>query len=182
VAFLPFVPVRLKALKPEPIDEHGDALSAHLRRRRRELGLFRKQAAERMRVKEWTLLKWETGAALPLVSFYPRIIAFLGYEPWPEPRTLAEMPLAKRRREGRSGREAALLMGVDQATYIRMEAGQIPGRHHVRDIVTRFKPIAPLPPLSEGALRSPCGARGGRARIGRFDRGRTGPVSWAHLA
>jgi len=135
-------------------------LSAHLRRRRRELGLFRKHAAERMGVNEWTLLKWETGAVMPLVSFYPRIIAFLGYEPWPEPRTLAEMLLAKRRREGRSGKEAAEMMGIDQGTYSRMEAGHIPDHHHVRDIIMRFIPNAPLPPLSKEAL----GYRRRRAR------------------
>jgi len=143
----------LKATKPEVLVDQGDTLAAHLRHRRRKLGLFWKQAAQLMGVKEWTLLKWATSAAIPLVSFYPRILSYLGYEPWPEPQTLAEMLLAKRRREGRSGRKAAEIMGVDQGTYTRMGEGHIPGHHHVRDIITRFIPNAPLPPLSAGALK-----------------------------
>lgn len=150
---LAFVRVSLKATKPEVLVDQGDTLAAHLRHRRRKLGLFWKQAAQLMGVKEWTLLKWATSAAIPLVSFYPRILSYLGYEPWPEPQTLAEMLLAKRRREGRSGRKAAEIMGVDQGTYTRMGEGHIPGHHHVRDIITRFIPNAPLPPLSAGALK-----------------------------
>lgn len=129
--------MRLKALKPEPIDEQGDALSAHLRRKRRELALFRKHAAERMGVKEWTLLKWETGTAMPLVSFYPRIISFLGYEPWPEPQTLAERLMAERRRRGLSGKAAALMLGVDEGTFSRWEKGRTPQEFH-RPCLGRF--------------------------------------------
>jgi DNA-binding XRE family transcriptional regulator len=144
--------VLLKALKPERIGEQGDSLPAHLQRRRRELGLFRKQAARQIGVKEWTLLKWEHGMATPLVSFYPRIIAYLGYEPWPKPETLAEMLLAQRCRQGFSAKETAEMMGIDPGTYSRMEQGHVPGHLHIRNIIKRFVPNAPLPPLSGAAL------------------------------
>jgi hypothetical protein len=38
---------------------------------------------------------------------YPAIIAFLGYEPWSEPKTVPEALLAERRRRGLSIKRAA---------------------------------------------------------------------------
>jgi hypothetical protein len=64
---------------------------------------------------------WERNVREPFVSFYPAIIRFLEYEPWPEPTTLAEALLAERRRRGMEIRRIAALIGVDEGTWRRWE-------------------------------------------------------------
>lgn len=124
VAFLaPGVPVTLRARKPEYRRLDGDSLGARLQRRRLELGLRRVEVAAQMGCDPKSLMGWERGEREPFVSAYPAIIDFLGYEPWPEPRTLAEALLAERRRRGLSLADAASLMGVDEGTWRRWEIG-----------------------------------------------------------
>lgn len=67
---------------------------------------------------------WERDAWPPRVSAYPAIIRFLGFEPWPEPKTLASALLAERRRRGLEVRKAADLIGVDAGTWRRWERGE----------------------------------------------------------
>jgi hypothetical protein len=38
-----------------------------------------------LRVNKWTLANWEKGVTRPAISFVPRILDFLGYDPGPEP-------------------------------------------------------------------------------------------------
>jgi magnesium chelatase family protein len=123
VAFLmPAVPVPLSAQKPEIRALEGDTLGQMLRRRRVERGLWLKDAAEEMGIGLFTLIKWEKQSSQPDSRYYPAIIAFLGYEPWPEPKTPGEMLLAERRRRGLTTRQAADLMRIDQGTLARWEA------------------------------------------------------------
>ena len=70
-----------------------------------------------------TILNWENGGATPSVRMLPRIIGFLGYDPYPEPRTLGEQIAAKRRQLGVSRKRAAKTLGVDEATLARWEKG-----------------------------------------------------------
>jgi transcriptional regulator with XRE-family HTH domain len=71
-----------------------------------------------------TLMWWERNEREPDVRFYPAIIQFLGYEPWPEPATLPEALLAERRRRGLEIRKAAAVVGVDEGTWRRWEQGE----------------------------------------------------------
>lgn len=57
---------------------------------------------------------------------YPRIIEFLGFEPWTEPETLAEQLLVERRRRGWSMRKAVQVIGVDEGTWRKWESGNLP--------------------------------------------------------
>jgi len=79
VAFLlPGVQVSLRAQKPEVLSNSGDDLACRLRRRRRELGLFQKDAAARLGVSTATLINWEKGRRRPRVQCYPAVISYLG--------------------------------------------------------------------------------------------------------
>lgn len=109
--------------KPEPGDLRGDSLGARLRRRRRELGVWQRDAAMTIGVKPWTLLSWERDVRQPMVSMYPAIIRYLGYEPWPQPTTFGEELMAERRRRGLSIRDAAAILGVDEGTFGHWERG-----------------------------------------------------------
>jgi transcriptional regulator with XRE-family HTH domain len=125
VAFLhPGVLVRLKAAKPEVLAMKGDTLGARLRRRRRELGLHQSEAARVIGCDAKSYMWWERDIKLPFAHFYPSIIRFLGYEPWPEPATLTEALRAERRRRGLGVKSAAPLIGVDEGTWLRWERGE----------------------------------------------------------
>jgi hypothetical protein len=101
VAFLmPGVEAALRAPKPEFGAEQGDALGAQLRRRRRELGHRRIDAAQVIGTSCKSIMWWEHNERQPLDRSWPAIIAYLGREPWPEPRTLGARLLAERRRRG----------------------------------------------------------------------------------
>lgn len=116
--------MRLRGEKPEIKTFEGDSLGIQLRRRRRELGLRRTDAAERLGVSWKTLMWWEHDEREPSDRFYPAIIRYLGGEPWPVPETLGERLRAKRRRSGLSIDRAAVLMGVDEGTLGRWERGE----------------------------------------------------------
>lgn len=55
----------------------------------------------------------------------PAIIRFLGCDPFPEPKSLPERLLAKRRAMGWLIKEAARELGVDEGTWGAWECGQI---------------------------------------------------------
>jgi transcriptional regulator with XRE-family HTH domain len=128
---LPFRQITLKAVKPELMADEGDTLAAHLRRVRKERGLKQIEVAAFMDVSETSVLDWENGKQ-PHARMFPTIIGFLGYEPWPEARTLADMLLAERRRRGLSAKRAAKLLCVDEGTWGRWERDRqpsCPGHH-----------------------------------------------------
>ena len=90
-----------------------------------------------MGVSETSIVDWEAGK-LPYDRMYPTIIAFLGYEPWAEPVSLAEKLVAARRRHGLSAKAAAKLIEVDEATYGRWERGREPSSQRHQHEVARF--------------------------------------------
>lgn len=135
------VPIRLKALKPKETDFEPQTLGEHLRKRRLELRLTQNQAAHRLGVNPWTVLNWEKGHTEPPVGSVGTIRRFLGYDPFPAPRTLPERLLAKRRDMGWSVREAARRVGIDPGTWSDWErGGAILFRHH-RNLVARLLEI-----------------------------------------
>lgn len=77
-------------------------LGEHLKKRRRELGLLQRDAAEMMGVSTDTVANWEKDKAKPVAAQFRPVLAFLGYDPTPEPQTLAERVDAKQRSLGAS--------------------------------------------------------------------------------
>lgn len=78
---------------------------------------------------------WERDQRSPIVSAYPDIIQFLGFEPWRKPATLAEALLAERRRRGLNIAAVAELISVDERNLApmgtrRMEADPSDGARH----------------------------------------------------
>jgi len=56
----------------------------HIRKRRIDLGLFQRQAAEQIGVSESSVYNWERGTE-PELRHMPAVIRFLGYVPFPCP-------------------------------------------------------------------------------------------------
>jgi DNA-binding XRE family transcriptional regulator len=94
------VRVTLKALKPNGFRGPLDTLGNHLKAKRLSLGMYQKDVAKQLGVDHWTLLNWEKNRTAPLVTVYPAIVAFLGYDPAPTPVTIAERLKARRRQLG----------------------------------------------------------------------------------
>ena len=121
---MPFGEITLKAPKPNPTyPKVLNTLGDHLKKRRLDLGLFQKNVAVRLGVDNSTILNWEHGKTQPPVRFLPRIIRFLGYDPYPAPRSLGENLVAKRRQLGLSRKRMAARLGVDEGTMKRWERG-----------------------------------------------------------
>ena len=124
VAFLPFTRISLKALISKPYDFTPISLGDHIRKRRLKLGLCQRELAQRLGVNPWTILNWEKRRTKPPIAFIPAIVRFLGYDPFPKPKTLAQHLLAKRREMGWSIKEAAEAIGVDPSSWGDWERGQ----------------------------------------------------------
>lgn len=70
------------------------------------------------------MLLWEKERCLPTARYYPAIIRFLGYDPFPTPTTLAARIKRQRFRLGLSVKAAAARVGVDEGTFGRWERGE----------------------------------------------------------
>ena len=96
-------------------------LGEHLKKRRFELGLLQKQASEYLGAGDWTLINWEKNRTTPPIRFWPKIIDFLGYDPYRPPRSSGERIKAIRRNLGLSVKRLASLINVDESTVTRWE-------------------------------------------------------------
>ncbi len=102
VAFLPVGRKALRAAKPKPYPSVPVTLGEHVKTRRIQLGLLQRELAKQLGVSEWTLRHWEKDTTTPAIRFVPRIIAFLGYDPYPEPIDLSQRLFSAGRRQGLS--------------------------------------------------------------------------------
>jgi len=136
--FLQFTHVSLKSLILKPYDFEPISLGDHIRKKRLQLGLFQREAAQQLGVNPWTILNWEKGRTEPPIASIPAIVQFLGYDPFPEPKTTPQHLVARRRETGWSIREAAEAVGVDPGTWGNWERGQIILYRKHRVLVAQF--------------------------------------------
>lgn len=134
---MPYVPVRLDWRASPPWSLAPETLGQHLIKRRVEQELLQREVAERLDVNTWTYLLWEKDRCRPTVRYYPAILAFLGYDPFPPPVTLAAQIASQRRRLGITIKQAAQLTGVDEGTFARWERGKWKPRE-AKAAVARF--------------------------------------------
>ncbi len=84
-------------------------------------------------------MEWELDRKTPELRQWRRIIAFLGYDPQPEPKALGERLQAKYRELGIPRKEAARRLGMDENTLQRYEEGKSkPTTDRARRLVARF--------------------------------------------
>jgi len=119
VAFVPGVPLTLKALRKKDYFEHPKTLGEHLKTRRKKLGLLQREAAARLGILKETYANWEKGRTEPVASQFRPVVAFLGYDPTPAAQTLVERLQAKRRELGVTFSEVARHLGWDEGTLTR---------------------------------------------------------------
>jgi transcriptional regulator with XRE-family HTH domain len=91
-------------------------LGEPLKSRRQELGLLRRQTAERIGIGTDTYANWEKGKTEPVASRFRPVVVFLGYDPTPAPKTLAERLQTKRRELGVTFAQVARHLEWDPGT------------------------------------------------------------------
>ena len=102
---------------PKTLETLGD----HIKRRRLTLGFFQRQVAAELGADETTLFRWEHNIVLPQIHYFPQILKFLGYDPFPASVTLADKLRAARRRLGSTQTAFAEQLGVDPVTLRKWE-------------------------------------------------------------
>ncbi len=75
-------------------------------------------------VNTWTYLGWEKYGRSPVITVMGKVIKFLGYDPFPEPQTIGERIIAKRRVLGLTRKKLARRYGVDEGTLWKLESGR----------------------------------------------------------
>ena len=115
--------IRLKTCKPlSPL--YSEALTTwgdHVRKRRLDLGLRQKEVAKIIGVSASMITNWEVHRTEPAFCHFPKIIAFLGYVPETEAKTLGERIIAARKLRGMSQKALAKELGVDPGTLAKWE-------------------------------------------------------------
>src|SRR5580693_9182628 len=68
-----------------PIAKEPTTLGQHLKKKRFLAGLRQTEAALKLGVSDRTLSLWETDRVYPAWAFQPRLVAYLGYDPFTNP-------------------------------------------------------------------------------------------------
>ena len=138
----PFVVRRLsplKALRAKDYSENPQTLGEHLKKRRRELGLLQREAAEMMGLSTDTVVNWEKDKTKPVAAQFRPAVAFLGYDPTPEPNSRRPLggQTADPWRQPRPGCEAPRV-GPRQPEALP--------RRHMAPLARSMRPTGSVPP------------------------------------
>jgi DNA-binding XRE family transcriptional regulator len=79
------VPLTLKSLRKKDYSDQPKTLAEHLKKRRCELALLQREAAQYMGILTETYANWEKGKTEPAAAQFRPVIAFLGFDPSPDP-------------------------------------------------------------------------------------------------
>ena len=122
VALLALTWIALKYSIPKPF-QNPQTLGQHLRARRHELSLYLREEAISLGVTPSTLTTWEKVHTTPEIWYWPAILNFLGYDPYPEPKSLGDQLHRRYRQLGLSRNAASRQLGIDAGTLRRYEDG-----------------------------------------------------------
>ena len=109
--------VPLFAQIPSKRIENPQLIGEHIKNRRMQLKLFQSDVAKIFDVCEDSITGWETGRSVPQIQYYPKLIEFLGYNPFPfETETLGGKIKKYRIEHGLSHKKFGEKIGVDAST------------------------------------------------------------------
>jgi transcriptional regulator with XRE-family HTH domain len=121
------LPYRKVVGKPniKEIPKHPETIVDHLVKVRLERGLSQNAVGRRLGLSKDCVSLWERCENTPKVSFYPRIIAFLGYYPFDhETGTIAGKLQQLINCNGWNHKQAANTLGIDAGTVKRILRGE----------------------------------------------------------
>lgn len=110
------VEIKAKRQHSKSID-NPQVIGDHIRNRRIALNFLQADIAKIFDVSEDSITGWESGRSVPQIQFYPKIIEFLDYNPFPfETETLGERIRKYRFEHGLSHRKFGHMLGIDAST------------------------------------------------------------------
>ena len=118
---LPFTEYKRKNPRPSAVLENPQTIGEHIKRERQLRGLRQCDVATELGVNTFTICNWENGQAVGRPRYYPIIIDWLEYDPFPEPQTIGQKLLQDRLRLGLTSQEMAQRNGVDQSVILKGE-------------------------------------------------------------
>jgi transcriptional regulator with XRE-family HTH domain len=118
----------LEAKKTVHREKYPDFLRTwgdHIKARRLDLKLTKRQLSFNLNVSDVTIYLWEKNKVRPSLAQIPKIIEFLGQDPFEkETANLGERIRENRRVRGLSQRELAAQLGIDSTTLGSWERGE----------------------------------------------------------
>lgn len=99
---------------------------------------MQKEVAKRLRIDDASYMHWERGTRTPSITMLPRLIQFLGYDPFPESMTAGDEIVAKRRRHGISRKSLAKEIGIDESTLEKIEKSRMVLKPYVIRLMARL--------------------------------------------
>jgi transcriptional regulator with XRE-family HTH domain len=106
---------------PKPIILSPITIGEHIKRERLKRDLRQCDVGMALGVNAFTIMNWEKRETIRIPRYYPLIIAWLGYDPFPMPRYKGEKLRYDRLRLGLTSREMAARLEIDQSTLLARE-------------------------------------------------------------
>jgi transcriptional regulator with XRE-family HTH domain len=132
----------LRARKPVSREKYPDFLRTwgdHIKARRLDLKLTKRQLSLKFHVDDTTIYLWEKNKVQPSLAQIPKIINFLGRDPFEkEPVTLGDRIREYRRVRGLSQKNLAEQIGIDPSTLAGWERAE---HHPINAYVEKVKSI-----------------------------------------
>ena len=140
---LPFCHLTLQARKPVYREKYPDILRTwgdHIKNRRLDLKLTKRQLSVRLNVSDLTIYLWEKNRVEPSLAQIPRIIEFLGQDPF-EKKTenLRDRIREYRRVQGLSQKKLAQLLKINESTIGNWEKDEnLPLKRNLQKLLDFF--------------------------------------------
>jgi DNA-binding XRE family transcriptional regulator len=138
---LHFYDVTLSAKKPQDkaYPKSLKTIGDHLRKRRLDLKLCQKDDAKIIGFATDTITIWEKDRVGPTLRFIPKVIEFLGYDPFSNTaKSVGEKIRQYRRYKGLSIKKLARDLGVDPTNLAGWERGKIEPKGKLKERVNLF--------------------------------------------
>ena len=109
-------------MRPSQLIENPQVIGEHIKNRRLQLKLTQADVAKVFDICEDSMTGWENGRSKPQIQFCPKIISFLGYNPFPvDTSTLGGRIENYRILNGLSHNKLGKKIGVDASTISAWE-------------------------------------------------------------
>lgn len=144
MAVTPFCKVRLRGQKspPPPLPGYPQTLQTigdHIRKRRLDLRLSMRALAEQLGVDTSAIFDWEKHRRPPAAKHLPRLYAFLGYQPEPEPQTFPQKVRHWRQTLGLSQIKLSEALGLNHSAVCDWENGTPPTKESLDRLCSFLK-------------------------------------------
>jgi len=125
---LPISNIILKSLKPnnKPYPKELKSYGDYIRKHRLDNNHSQSEVAKIIGVETDTITNWELNRNQPMISYYPRIFSYLGYDPFKiESDELKDLVYEFRKQNGLSKKSFAQIVGVDSKVITDIEQDRL---------------------------------------------------------